>query len=171
MWPVVTDGAAWSVCRSDMIVSPDPIEIFVWVVDLGGPKEPCIRWVSRSPCKVAVFREKGWPIAEYRYPLRWAVQNGWTDQDAVCIVYSGGARDVFHAGAHWRHLANTIELYMCGSDVAFLSNYFGHLLSVWLMLCFCWCNVGENCRLWRHATIREWWRIETASLCLVWTAS
>jgi len=79
-------------------------------------------------------------------------------------------KHVFNAGAHWRHLANTIPC-MCGGDVAFLSNYFGHLLSVWLMLCFCWCNVGENCRLWRHATIREWWRIETASLCLVWAAN
>jgi len=29
---------------------------------------------------------------------------------------------------HWCHLANTIEPSMCGSSVAFLSNYFDHLL-------------------------------------------
>jgi len=28
--------------------------------------------------------------------------------------------------AHWRHLANTIEPFMCSSDVAFLSNYIDH---------------------------------------------
>jgi len=33
-------------------------------------------------------------------------------------------------GAHWRHLANTIELSMCGGDAAFLSNYFDHLLFI-----------------------------------------
>jgi len=31
-------------------------------------------------------------------------------------------------GAHWRHLANTIEAPMCGGDAAFLSDYFDHLL-------------------------------------------
>ena len=65
-------------------------------------------------------------------------------------------KHVFDASARWRHLANTIEPCMCGGDVAFLSNYFAHMLSVCLTLCFCSCNVGENCRLWRHTTIREW---------------
>jgi len=27
-------------------------------------------------------------------------------------------------GVQWRHLANTVELSMCGGDAAFLSNYF-----------------------------------------------
>ena len=31
-------------------------------------------------------------------------------------------------GAHWRHLANTIEAPMCGGDADFLSDYFDHLL-------------------------------------------
>jgi len=33
---------------------------------------------------------------------------------------------------HWSHLANTTEPSMCGGNVAFLSNYFGHIL--WLSL-------------------------------------
>ena len=31
-------------------------------------------------------------------------------------------------GVHWRHLANTIERYVCGGYAAFFSNYFDHLL-------------------------------------------
>jgi len=40
--------------------------------------------------------------------------------------------------AHWRHLANTIELSVCGSDGALMSNYFDHLLTfvpIWLFCC------------------------------------
>jgi len=38
---------------------------------------------------------------------------------------------MLHGGAHWRHLANTIEPFMCGGNATFLSNYFDHL---WIML-------------------------------------
>jgi len=34
-------------------------------------------------------------------------------------------------GSHWRILANTTELSMCGGDAAFLSNYFDHLFHLW----------------------------------------
>jgi len=35
----------------------------VWVKDLGGPKEPCIRWGSRSPMGRVNFEgEKGVPL-------------------------------------------------------------------------------------------------------------
>jgi len=33
-------------------------------------------------------------------------------------------------GAHWRHLAITIEPFMCSSDAAFLSNFFDYLLLI-----------------------------------------
>ena len=39
----------------------------------------------------------------------------------------GPRKHVLDGGAHWRQLANTIELSMCGGDAAFLSNYFDHL--------------------------------------------
>jgi len=50
MWLVGTDGVAWSVshdrepCKSGLTDCDA-----VWDVDLGGPKEPCIRLGSRSP--------------------------------------------------------------------------------------------------------------------------
>jgi len=47
-------------------------------------------------------------------------KNGWTDRDTVWDVDSGGSKEACVIwGAHWRHLANTIEASMCGSDAAF----------------------------------------------------
>jgi len=43
-------------------------------------------------------------------------------------------KHVLDGGAHWRHLANTIEQYMCGSNAAFLSNYFNDLLTMLLIV-------------------------------------
>jgi len=40
----------------------------------------------------------------------------------------GAKKYMLHGGAHWRHLANTIERYVCGDYAAFLSNYFDHFL-------------------------------------------
>jgi len=40
----------------------------------------------------------------------------------VCLTLDGGA--------HWWNLANMIERYKYGGDVAFLSNYSNHLLSL-----------------------------------------
>jgi len=34
-----------------------------------------------------------------------------------------------YIGAHWRHLANTIEKSMCGGVAAYMSNYVEHLLN------------------------------------------
>ena len=39
-------------------------------------------------------------------------------------------KHVLDDGAHWRNLANTVELSMCGGDAAFLSNYFDHLFLI-----------------------------------------
>jgi len=59
---------------------------------------------------------------------------------AVWVVDSGGPKEAKfnrirqvaaicpHGRAHWRHLMNTTEVSVCGSDVVFLSNYFDHLL-------------------------------------------
>ena len=50
----------------------------------------------------------------------WALQNGWTDRDAVWNVDSGWSKEAcIRWGAHWRHLANTIEPSMCRGDAAF----------------------------------------------------
>jgi len=55
----------------------------------------------------------------------WALQNHWSDRDAVWIVDSGGPKETWRVRwcAHWRNLENTIELSMCGGDAAFLSYY------------------------------------------------
>ena len=45
---------------------------------------------------------------------------------------SGSKEARIRLGAHWRHLTNIIELFMCGSDATFLSNYFHHLFHLLL---------------------------------------
>ena len=40
----------------------------------------------------------------------------------------GLKKHVLDGGAYWRHQANTTGQSICGSDRAFLSNYFDHLL-------------------------------------------
>jgi len=43
---------------------------------------------------------------------------------------SGGSNEAFiRLGAYWRHLANTIDRFVCGGDAAFLLNYFDHLFT------------------------------------------
>jgi len=39
----------------------------VWVMASGGPKEACIRWTSRVPCKEEIFRGKGHARAAPRH--------------------------------------------------------------------------------------------------------
>ena len=55
-----------------------------------------------------------------------------------------------HVGATWR-LANTIEPFLCGGDVAFSSNYFGHLsmqCCELTVLCAQKCRYSRNSRKW-----------------------
>ena len=41
----------------------------IWVEDSGGPKEPCVRWRSRSPHGKGQFLGGGHPIVKYRDAL------------------------------------------------------------------------------------------------------
>ena len=90
-------------------------------LDSGGPNESCIRrgsW-SRS-LHVEQFLGKRRCPGMSDDTLRWAVQNGWTDQDAVWVVDSGGSKEArMRWDAHWRHLANITELFVCGGDGPF----------------------------------------------------
>ena len=89
----------------------------VWVVDSGGPNEPCIKWGSRSTCKAAILKGKGRPILTYMD--RELVKNGWTDRNAVRNVDLDGPKETcVRWGAHWRHLANTTEPSMCCGGAA-----------------------------------------------------
>ena len=48
-------------------------------------------------------------------------KNGSTDRDAVWCTASGGPKEAcVRWGPYWRHLENTTELSMCGSDAAFI---------------------------------------------------
>jgi len=85
MQPVVTDYVAWSVSQSvchssepgkNEWTDPDA----VWVEDLGGPREPCTRWGSRSPMgKGKIFMGEGLPIVKFRDTLSSSVQK-WLNQ-------------------------------------------------------------------------------------------
>jgi len=61
-------------------------------------------------------------------------------------------------GAHWRHMANTIEPSMCDGNAAFLSNYFDHLLltrntasTSMYSLTFCVRVMLPECHQWKPA--------------------
>ena len=50
----------------------------------------------------------------------WALQKPLTNQDAFCVVDSGWPKKAcVRWGAHWRHLANKVELSVCGDNAAF----------------------------------------------------
>jgi len=58
----------------------------VWVEDLCGPREPCIRWGCRSPYwKGQFWGGKGRPIVKYRDTL---CENGWAYWDAMWVMGS-----------------------------------------------------------------------------------
>jgi len=63
MRPIVTDGVAWSVCRS-VCHDREPCRNCwtdrdaVWVMDSGWPTEACIRWVQIPQREGAIFRGK-----------------------------------------------------------------------------------------------------------------
>jgi len=73
----------------------------IWVEDLGGPREPCVRWGK------AVLMGRGVPFAKYRSTLRSSVQckNGWTYRYAVWVVGSDGPRETLRSSAlHGAHI-------------------------------------------------------------------
>jgi len=56
--------------------------VAVWVVDLGGPKWPCVSWGDIVP-----------PIINYRQTLRWTPENGWPNRHAVWLWTVVGTRN------------------------------------------------------------------------------
>jgi len=60
-------------------------------------------------------------------------RNDWTDWNAIWVFGSSGSNEAcVRWGAHWRHLANTIEPY-----VAFLSNDFDYLFLCAVVVIVC----------------------------------
>jgi len=69
MWPVATSEVAWSVSQSVTAVShaklDAPIVMLLRILTCG-PKEPSIKWGSRSPMPRQFRGEKWWPITVCR---------------------------------------------------------------------------------------------------------
>ena len=87
-----------------------------------------------------------WSIVKYRDSLPWAVQKqlNWS---RCCL--GRGLWCVLDGGAHWCHLASTIEPSVCGGDAAFLSNYFDHLFGFFVTMHMLSWDL-PSC--WRHHT-------------------
>jgi len=96
-------------------------------VDSSGPRNDVLDGVEIVLCQGAVFRGK--------YISDDTAVSGAKMAGPIAIpfglwsVESNGLKEAFSRwGAHWRHLANTIEPSVLGGDAALLSNYFDHLL-------------------------------------------
>jgi len=86
-----------------------------------GPRNHVLVGSSSPHAKAQFLGERTCPTTLCRELYK----NGWT----VLGCDLGGPKEAcIRWGAHWHHLANTIELFMFGSSAAFLSNYFDHLL-------------------------------------------
>jgi len=93
----------------------------VWVEDFGGTKESSVRWGPDPPWERAFWEERAVHCKDkYRHALPCAVQNGWTDRHIPFGIWTrvGPNNCILGGSAHWHYLANTIELSMCGGDVA-----------------------------------------------------
>ena len=99
----------------------------LWNVDLGRVKEPCIIWGggSASLCKWAILKRKMATHCKVQR-LSEVCKTGCTNWDAVWDIELGGSRE-----PHWCHMANTVELSVCGSDAA-------ALCQITLTACFIW---------------------------------
>ena len=127
MRPIVADGVgriAWSVCRSvcRYVGHDGEPSKNSWTdrdavsdVDWGGPKKSCIRWGSKSP---HVKRQFWWRNGAGPGHARTCPA---VDILKATHQWAAPARfrcrwGVLDPGAHWRHLANTTELSVCGGD-------------------------------------------------------
>jgi len=75
----------------------------VWIVDSGGPNEPCIRW-GPVPIRRDNFEGEGWPIVKYRDTLLWVLQKRLNQSRCLlgCGLYpKKHVLDKFHIGASW----------------------------------------------------------------------
>ena len=119
LWPLVTDRVAWSVGLSVCAVC-HTVESCkngwtdrdaVWVENLGGPREPCIRWGPEPPMARGNFDgRKGRPIVKYRDTLRSFMQKllkrlrcrlGWGLGWAQGTMYYMGVQIPHAKGQFW----------------------------------------------------------------------
>jgi len=94
-----------------------------------GPRKHVLHGVQIALAKGQLFLGERTCQCMLDNTLPWAVQNGWTDRDAICAVDSDGPKRAcymrVHVGATWRiyddddDMMNTIEPSECGDDAAF----------------------------------------------------
>ena len=95
MWPIVSDQVACSVGRSVCHLVTEPCkngstnQDVIWVEDLGGPKEPNIRWGPDAPMGRGNFEGRwGGPMQTVGTLYGEMCKNGWNDRDAVWVMGS-----------------------------------------------------------------------------------
>jgi len=72
---MVCRSICWSVCHTSEPCKNGWTDLdAVWVEDLGGPREPCIRWGPDPHGKEQFLGGKGRPIVKYRDTMRSSVQ-------------------------------------------------------------------------------------------------
>ena len=88
-----------------------------------------IRWGADPPRESAIFRGKNMPGHARRHSaVSGAKMAQPTEMPFGLWTQMGSKKHVLHRGSHCRNLADTPEPSVCGGNVAFLSNYFDHLL-------------------------------------------
>ena len=91
----------------------------VWNVDSGGSREPRVKGGPDTPYEAAIMRrERGGPLQNGLYAVSRANTTG-----PIKILFGtwtrlGPRKHVLDQGVCWRHLMNTTDLSVCGSDVA-----------------------------------------------------
>jgi len=107
----------------------EPIDITVWVVGSGWPKEPCVRWGPDPPCEGAIVRGKG--AAHRDSAVSCAKSAEPFEIQFMMWTPVGQRKRALNGGARCRYLTNITEpsTYGYGGDAAFSSNYFDHLFS------------------------------------------
>jgi len=100
MWPIVSDQVACSVGRSVCHLVTEPCkngstnQDVIWVEDLGGPKEPNIRWGPDAPMGRGNFEGRwGGPMQTVGTLYGEMCKNGWTNRDAVWVEDVGGPKE------------------------------------------------------------------------------
>jgi len=88
----------------------------IWDVDLGGPKEPCIRWGPDPHTWRGSFDGEKGPAQDMARHVWWS--RYWRQLSRVSTGTVLTSIAVCRWGAHWRHLANTIEPFMCDGTMA-----------------------------------------------------
>jgi len=137
MWPVVRDGAVWSVCRfvnlSVTVVSPaktaEPKWDAVSDMDWDGPKKPCVRWGLDPHTWMGNCEGKKGMLGHVQ-------QSSYSKQLSRSRCQFARTR----CGAHWRHLANMIHL-----SVYDCCRCYAALCKITLTTCWCFFCVVFKC--------------------------